>query len=119
MEISVDPRKETTQKNICNIEELWFSDRVLKESRIEEIAQVVPNSSGCFFFFLFNRMIGPETVGRMTSGNPKHQIWHKETVQGKGQSLDLVFVMQYLKLKGRAALEKGFKRLYFIERRKI
>lgn len=56
-------------------------------------------------------MIGPETVGRMTSGNPKHQIWHKETAQGKGQSLDLVFVMEYLKLKGRAALEKGFKRL--------
>lgn len=65
------------------------------------------------------RMNGPETVGRMTSGNPKHQIWHKETAQGKGQSLDLVFVMEYLKLKGRAALEKGFKRLYFIERRKI
>lgn len=80
MEISVDPRKETTQKNICNIEELWFSDRVLKELRIEEIAQVVPNSSGWLFFFLFNRMIGPETVGRMTSGNPKRQIWHKETV---------------------------------------
>lgn len=53
---------------------LWFNGRVLKGLSTEEITQIVPYSSVFILFFLFNRINGPETVGRMTSGNPKHQI---------------------------------------------
>lgn len=100
MEVSIDRCKETTQKKSLQLRRtLWLSDRVLKGLRTEEIAQVVASSA---LVFLFNRMNGPEAVGRMASGNPKHQLLPKETVTMKDQCLDLVFVipqnmMEYLK----------------------